>query len=204
MEPDAAQLITVLEPTTLRVASRLTRTYGAFVETADLAQELRTLIFCNTETVAALLTVDDPDDSEAVTASHRQAGTWLHRSGATVCRKIKADRLGYSPGDEYHYTPSLIAEMLPVLFHGDTDRVDDVNAGQVTTSNDPATSGETDALMADIAAAWHAAPDALLFCLYCKGDSHADLADRWGVAESTIYRRERAALRRMALELGAD
>jgi len=195
-----------LEHVTVEVAAKVCAKYGRFIERADVEQEIRLWIYTNFGRVADQLEgADFGTPAERAGHINRVAG-WMRRVALKAARAARASAVGYDPDDEYHYTPAVIAKLLPIVITGRREKDADTENRESTSKPDPATGNDFEAFLADVRHAWYSAPDPLLYQIYSEPGQvdRADLATRWGVSLATIYRRETRALQRMADTLGAD
>lgn len=110
----------------LPVAYATARRYRGIVEADDCFQELTEYAIRHWAEVHELiepspLEGEDQPSPKHVKSCHRRLNRRLAKVGERYARKIKAQVFGYETRDEFFYTPSMIEELLPLVFVGEHD-----------------------------------------------------------------------------------
>jgi RNA polymerase sigma factor (sigma-70 family) len=192
------------------VTTSIYRRYRQFVERDDVKQECYAWYYSRAEHFNTLLSVEN--SLERVVNEKRMA--WqMRRHCERYCRKEKAIKSGYKPGDETFYDTVTIAQLLPyVIASIVNDTVLEaaqnlINDGQPRKPSAPAEGGNLLAILIDIKKAYlklDVADKDLLIKRYHENLTLEEMAEYLGCAVSTADRRCTSALRRLLNNLGGE
>ena len=197
IHPDAFDIAAV-------AARQVARRYRNRVDLEDVRSECHLWLTKHPHKVEEWLS----DDLEA---ADRKAGAAklalsLRRAADRWCRKEKAVRSGYRPGDEFFYTPSMVQELLPAAFNHDqwslAAAVEDDGPKRKTQ---PSEGGNVMAMLSDVRTALRQLePDEkiLMWELHHRRLTQKELAGKYGIAESTMSERLGRIYERMVDLLG--
>ena len=187
------------------VAYTITRNYKGFAEVDDVKQELLEWSLKRSDKIQEWLS-PDLSKQEYRIGIKRLAKTF-NRMADRYCRKEKAKKLGYSVHDEAFYSTAMVEELLPMAFSSDIITKDPATEFVNNGGGDPATAGSFLASMYDIRMAIRELTlqeYALLVMRYEEGRTLIDIANYFGLSESTISRKVNIAIRQISRELGGE
>lgn len=193
-----------LVPMQARAASRRFRQY---VDLQDVVQEGYLYVLQKPEEISWLLEQDEVDLEKVCQLVRRRCERY--------CRKEKAAKVGYRPGDEFFYADSsesveFLADLLP---HALADNwpekppMDHHNGGKVSGKRPPHEGGNWPAMLADVSAAY-ARLDAndrrLLGLRFRHGLKLREIGVALAWSTQTASERIHQSLRRLLAELGGS
>lgn len=187
------------------VAYTITRNYKGFAEVDDVKQELLEWSLKRSDKIQEWLS-PDLSKQEYRIGIKRLAKTF-NRMADRYCRKEKAKKLGYSVHDEAFYSTAMVEELLPMAFSSNIITKDPATEFVNNGGGDPATAGSFLASMYDIRMAIRELTlqeYALLVMRYEEGRTLIDIANYFGLSESTISRKVNTAIRQISRELGGE
>lgn len=183
----------------------ITRNYKGFAEADDVKQELLEWSLKRPDKIQEWLN-EDLSKQEYRIGIKRLAKTF-NRMADRYCRKEKAKKLGYSIHDEAFYSTGMIEELLPMAFSSNIATKDPASEYVSNGGGDPATAGSFLASMYDIRIALRSLTIDLYEILrmrYEDGLKLEDIANYFGLSESTISRKVSTAIKKMSKELGGE
>lgn len=182
------------------VASAVKRTLGFYPEADrnDLSQEAWLWLYDHPARV-------ERDADKPKTASWRLTRDLGAHLG-DICRREKAQALGYKPEDEYRYGKAMVALALPAAIAGTTEPPTFVRE-EIAKRTDPSEGGNWMALLADMGMAWEHADlteqqRELLTDYYCRELTQSEIADAIGSTQQAVGGRIRAATAKVVDYLG--
>lgn len=191
------------------VSIDLARRYRRYVERDDIRQELLTWAWRRRDKVAEYLV--RPESSEDPNQRVKRQGQWilrktLTRRGEVYCRKVKAEKCGYHPRDEFFYDRGLIEDIIKAWVNG-TSLLADVVDDHVKVPRDPAEGGNILAMEADVhrALEWLDNEQAgLLFRVYGDEVPISQVARENGVSRQALEQKMDRLLRKIQNTLGGS
>ena len=183
----------------------ITRNYKGYAEADDVKQELLEWSLKRPDKIQEWLS-PELSKQEYRIGIKRLAKTF-NRMADRHCRKEKAKKLGYSIHDEAFYSTGMIEELLPMAFSSNIMTKDPATEYVSNGGGDPATAGSFLASMYDIRIAIRELTlqeYALLVMRYEEGRNLLDIANYFGLSESTISRKVSTAIKRISKELGGE
>ena len=187
------------------VSYTIWRNYKGYTEPDDIKQELLEWSLKRQDKILEWLS-PDLSKQEYRIGIKRLARTF-NRMADRYCRKEKAKKLGYSVHDEAFYSTGLIEELLPMAFSSNIMTKDPASEFVSNGGGDPATAGSFLASMYDIRMAvreLNLQEYALLVMRYEEGRNLLDIANYFGLSESTISRKVSTAIKKISKELGGE
>lgn len=178
------------------------RNYNGFVDKDDLVQE------------AWLWVVEHPEQVEAY-KNHEQpklAYWWLQRDlwkvMDAVCRKERAQRLGYDPSDEAFYGKALLEALLPGVLNGAPVQPQG-EVSEIRSGKDPAEGGTYLAMYLDVSRAWKEASltpreRSILRAIYGEGFLKQEVAEDLGITPQAISNQLKRSFEKMIKVLGGQ
>lgn len=166
------------------VASAVKRTLGFYPEADrnDLSQEAWLWLYDHPARV-------ERDADKPKTASWRLTRDLGAHLG-DICRREKAQALGYKPEDEYRYGKAMVALALPAAIAGTTEPPTFVRE-EIAKRTDPSEGGNWMALLADMGMAWEHADlteqqRELLVDYYCEDMTQDEIANMIGITQRNV------------------
>ena len=182
------------------VATAVKRTLGFYPEADrnDLSQEAWLWLYDHPARV-------ERDADKPKTASWRLTRDLGAHLG-DICRREKAQALGYKPEDEYRYGKAMVALALPAAIAGTTEPPTFVRE-EIAKRTDPSEGGNWMALLADMGMAWEHADlteqqRELLVDYYCEDMTQDEIADMLDVTHQTVSNRLKASTKKLIDYLG--
>ena len=166
-------------------SSSVTKRYWKYVPASDIRQAVEEHAWRNRSKICKYLR------DENRKAGWAAASKALHRAGDRYARKAKADRLGYSPRDEFFYDKILVSEVIRYAVSG-VAPVPDEEAGYVRAPRDPAEGGNLQAMLADVTGAMsllEVEEATLLVGRYGEDRAPEELAKERGVSRQAVESR---------------
>ena len=178
--------------------AKIMRQWHAYVERDDLKSELYLFAWKKRTKFAEFDDPENPKESWKVLMSA------LERAGRRYARKMKAEKLGYSPSDEYFYQLETIADLIFAVGsntgapqHDDLDEV----RGHAPLSE----RGNWEAMIIDASRALDALEPmdrGILLARFADERPSADVAEDWGITRQAVDARVARALLKMQDALG--
>lgn len=127
--------------------------------------------------------------------------------GLTVIAGERRKRAGISPSDQFYYSPAMLRELLPAIWDPDDWTTSTIVSEERKAPSRPSEGNNRLAMICDIRGGFYNLPtqdQVLLFDVYGSGGALTwqQIADREGVSEKTIRRREERAIERLLERLG--
>ncbi|MCW2843335.1 MAG: Sigma-70 family polymerase sigma factor [Nocardioides sp.] len=187
-----------ITPVVESVASDMSRRYGQYgADRADISQECWLWIFLHPEKVVEFL--DNGDYGV------KQLAKTLRNEAQDYGESVKAQHLGYSLDDLYHYRKDEVRMLLDAVFDEEAWTEPPVSEEGPTGRRDPATGGGWIATLTDVSQAFDRLQEKdrdLLIAFHREGWTNKMLADSAGVTEQTMSYRHDSAVRRLVDKLG--
>lgn len=126
----------------------------------------------------------------------------------TVVAQARRTRSQLTKGDLSYYTPQIIRELLPVIFHPEDWVSSEIHTGETRSPSRPSEGNTRLAMVVDVRSAFFGLPtkdQQLLADLYSDGGLPIQvIAAQLEVTERTVRRREERALDKMVERLGGE
>jgi DNA-directed RNA polymerase specialized sigma24 family protein len=192
------------------VSNSIYRRYRQFVERDDIKQECYTWYYSRIEHFNNLLSVEN---SVERVVNEKRIAWQMRRHCERYCRKEKAIRSGYKPGDESFYDTLTLAQLLPyVIASIINDTVLEsaqnlINDGQPKKQSAPAEGGNLLAMLIDIKKAYlklDITDKDILIKRYHENLTLQEMSEYLNCAISTADRRCSHSLRRLQNLLGGE
>ena len=186
------------------VARKVHRRYHTYFDVQDVTQELMVWILKRQDKIKEWL--DHPLGSDEYKMGVRKLGKTLTRNADKYCRRIKAQKLGYEVRDEQYYSPISLSELLPFVW-SDVVETRDASKPKVSGGGNPAEGGNYVIQLFDIRRALKKLDpqDKLVLQMkFFEQLNYQDIAQTFGVSDSTAHRKVDGALRRLNNHLGGQ
>ncbi len=187
------------------VSYTIWRNYKGYAEPDDIKQELLEWSLKRQDKILEWLS-PELSKQEYRIGIKRLARTF-NRMADRYCRKEKAKKLGYSVYDEAFYSTGMVEELLPLAFSSNIITKDPASEYVSGGGGDPATAGSFLASMYDIRMAIRELTlqeYALLVMRYEEGRTLMDIANYFGLSESSISRKVNTSIKKISKELGGE
>lgn len=198
--------LTIAEPTIGAVAAATARKYRGYAERDDVAQELRVWLldtsFPNRLEWLADMNDTDPEERAVFVKKANRLRSRLSEVADRYARAERAASCGFRPEDEHFYTRRTLAGLVAQYLNGGSAFASTAGGERVSGTSDPAESGNTVAMLADIDRVWEklAAHHQLVLVARAGCDTLEECAERLTVegepvpVASTVWRWEQRAL----------
>jgi RNA polymerase sigma factor (sigma-70 family) len=186
------------------VARKVHRRYHTYFDVQDVTQELMVWILKRQDKIKEWL--DHPLGSDEYKMGVRKLGKTLTRNADKYCRRIKAQKLGYEVRDEQYYSPISLSELLPFVW-SDVVETRDASKPKVSGGGNPAEGGNYVIQLFDIRRALKKLDpqDKLVLQMkFFEQLNYQEIAQTFGVSDSTAHRKVDGALRRLNNHLGGQ
>jgi RNA polymerase sigma factor (sigma-70 family) len=183
-------------------AHRLMRKYHRYVEYDDLTQELWVYGYRKHDKFVEFLTREDKDEQrQGWSAAHKS----MWREGDKYCRTVKAEALGYRPGDEAFYDASQVRQLVEMSHNGTsyTNQVDD----RPKVKRIPGSGYMLETSIADLHRAMKVlSPEerGILMHAYGDGVPEEEVAEAWDMPRAKVRRTLKRATKKIIDELGGE
>ena len=160
----------------------LTKRYWKYLPAEEIRQAVAEFVWRKRNKLAEYLQQEDRPGWAAASLAARRAGD-------RYCRKVKADRLGYSPRDEFFYSKALVQEMIKYSCTGVAPKAEQID---IKPPKSPAEGGNLNAMLFDVEQAMALLePDdrSVLYARYGDDVSSEVLAQERQVTRQTIDNR---------------
>jgi RNA polymerase sigma factor (sigma-70 family) len=150
--------------------------------------------------------LDHPLESDEYKMGVRKLGKTLTRNADKYCRRLKAQKLGYEVRDEQYYSPISLSELLPFVW-SDVVETRDASKPKVSGGGNPAEGGNYVIQLFDIRRALKKLDpqDKLVLQMkFFEQLNYQEIAETFGVSDSTAHRKVDGALRRLNNHLGGQ
>lgn len=186
------------------VARKVHRRYHTYFDVQDVTQELMVWVLKRQDKIKEWL--DHPLESDEYKIGVRKLGKTLTRNADKYCRKLKAQKLGYEVRDEQYYSPISLSELLPFVW-SDVVETRDASKPKVSGGGNPAEGGNYVIQLFDIRKALKKLDpqDKLVLQMkFFEQLNYQEIAQTFGVSDSTAHRKVDGALRRLNNHLGGQ
>ena len=186
------------------VARKVHRRYHTYFDVQDVTQELMVWVLKRQDKIKEWL--DHPLESDEYKMGVRKLGKTLTRNADKYCRRLKAQKLGYEVRDEQYYSPISLSELLPFVW-SDVVETRDASKPKVSGGGNPAEGGNYVIQLFDIRAALRKLDpqDKLVLQMkFFEQLNYQEIAQTFGVSDSTAHRKVDGALRRLNNHLGGQ
>jgi len=186
------------------VARKVHRRYHTYFDVQDVTQELMVWVLRRQDKIKEWL--DHPLESDEYKMGVRKLGKTLTRNADKYCRKLKAQKLGYEVRDEQYYSPISLSELLPFVW-SDVVETRDASKPKVSGGGNPAEGGNYVIQLFDIRKALKKLDpqDKLVLQMkFFEQLNYQEIAQTFGVSDSTAHRKVDGALRRLNNHLGGQ
>jgi len=186
------------------VARKVHRRYHTYFDVQDVTQELMVWVLKRQDKIKEWL--DHPLESDEYKMGVRKLGKTLTRNADKYCRRLKAQKLGYEVRDEQYYSPISLSELLPFVW-SDVVETRDASKPKVSGGGNPAEGGNYVIQLFDIRAALRKLDpqDKLVLQMkFFEQLNYQEIAETFGVSDSTAHRKVDGALRRLNNHLGGQ
>lgn len=186
------------------VARKVHRRYHTYFDVQDVTQELMVWVLKRQDKIKEWL--DHPLESDEYKMGVRKLGKTLTRNADKYCRKLKAQKLGYEVRDEQYYSPISLSELLPFVW-SDVVETRDASKPKVSGGGNPAEGGNYVIQLFDIRKALKKLDpqDKLVLQMkFFEQLNYQEIAQTFGVSDSTAHRKVDGALRRLNNHLGGQ
>jgi len=186
------------------VARKVHRRYHTYFDMQDVTQELMVWILRRQDKIKEWL--DHPKESDEYKMGVRKLGKTLTRNADKYCRRMKAQKLGYEVRDEQYYSPISLSELLPFVW-SDVVETRDASKPKVSGGGNPAEGGNYVIQLFDIRRALKKLDpqDKLVLQMkFFEQLNYQEIAQTFGVSDSTAHRKVDGALRRLNNHLGGQ
>ena len=186
------------------VARKVHRRYHTYFDVQDVTQELMVWVLRRQDKIKEWL--DHPLESDEYKMGVRKLGKTLTRNADKYCRKLKAQKLGYEVRDEQYYSPISLSELLPFVW-SDVVETRDASKPKVSGGGNPAEGGNYVIQLFDIRKALKKldTQDKLVLQMkFFEQLNYQEIAQAFGVSDSTAHRKVDGALRRLNNHLGGQ
>ena len=186
------------------VARKVHRRYHTYFDVQDVTQELMVWVLRRQDKIKEWL--DHPLESDEYKIGVRKLGKTLTRNADKYCRKLKAQKLGYEVRDEQYYSPISLSELLPFVW-SDVVETRDASKPKVSGGGNPAEGGNYVIQLFDIRKALKKLDpqDKLVLQMkFFEQLNYQEIAQTFGVSDSTAHRKVDGALRRLNNHLGGQ
>lgn len=186
------------------VARKVHRRYHTYFDVQDVTQELMVWVLKRQDKIKEWL--DHPLESDEYKMGVRKLGKTLTRNADKYCRRMKAQKLGYEVRDEQYYSPISLSELLPFVW-SDVVETRDASKPKVSGGGNPAEGGNYVIQLFDIRRALKKLDpqDKLVLQMkFFEQLNYQEIAETFGVSDSTAHRKVDGALRRLNNHLGGQ
>jgi RNA polymerase sigma factor (sigma-70 family) len=186
------------------VARKVHRRYHTYFDVQDVTQELMVWVLKRQDKIKEWL--DHPLESDEYKMGVRKLGKTLTRNADKYCRRLKAQKLGYEVRDEQYYSPISLSELLPFVW-SDVVETRDASKPKVSGGGNPAEGGNYVIQLFDIRRALKKLDpqDKLVLQMkFFEQLNYQEIAETFGVSDSTAHRKVDGALRRLNNHLGGQ
>ena len=186
------------------VARKVHRRYHTYFDVQDVTQELMVWVLKRQDKIKEWL--DHPLESDEYKMGVRKLAKTLTRNADKYCRKLKAQKLGYEVRDEQYYSPISLSELLPFVW-SDVVETRDASKPKVSGGGNPAEGGNYVIQLFDIRRALKKLDpqDKLVLQMkFFEQLNYQEIAETFGVSDSTAHRKVDGALRRLNNHLGGQ
>jgi RNA polymerase sigma factor (sigma-70 family) len=186
------------------VARKVHRRYHTYFDMQDVTQELMVWVLKRQDKIKEWL--DHPHESDEYKMGVRKLAKTLTRNADKYCRKLKAQKLGYEVRDEQYYSPISLSELLPFVW-SDVVETRDASKPKVSGGGNPAEGGNYVIQLFDIRRALKKLDpqDKLVLQMkFFEQLNYQEIAQTFGVSDSTAHRKVDGALRRLNNHLGGQ
>jgi RNA polymerase sigma factor (sigma-70 family) len=186
------------------VARKVHRRYHTYFDMQDVTQELMVWVLRRQDKIKEWL--DHPKESDEYKMGVRKLGKTLTRNADKYCRRMKAQKLGYEVRDEQYYSPISLSELLPFVW-SDVVETRDASKPKVSGGGNPAEGGNYVIQLFDIRRALKKLDpqDKLVLQMkFFEQLNYQEIAQTFGVSDSTAHRKVDGALRRLNNHLGGQ
>lgn len=192
------------------VTTSIYRRYRQWVEREDINQECYAWYFSRVDHFNELLS---EENTVQRTINEKRIAWQMRRHLERYCRKEKANKSGYKPGDESFYETIVIAQLLPHVIASIIDNTvleaaqNLINDGQPRKQAAPAEGGNLLAILIDIKKAYlklDVVDKDILIKRYHENLTLQELSEYLECAVSTADRRCNSALRKLQNNLGGE
>jgi RNA polymerase sigma factor (sigma-70 family) len=185
------------------VARSVHKKYHTYFGVDDLRQELLVWVLRREVKVREWL---DTEDEEQLNKGVRMLARALQRQADKYCRSKKAQFLGYNLEDEAYYSPTILAEILPFVWH-EVAETRNGSKPRVSGGGNPAEGGTFVVQLIDVRKALgklEPNDKMILHMKFYEDLTFQELANNLEISDTTAHRKVNGALRRLSRELGGQ
>ena len=187
-----------------QAARTVHKRYKPYFDVSDVNQELMVWALAHPEKITEWLSPEP--GSQEYKDGIKKLGKTMMRNADRICRKMKAQKLGYETRDEQFYSHTVIEDLLELAW------VEIVNpqekSGEKTSGGgNPAEGGNYIVQLFDVRRAVHKldpSDQLALQLAYYEKLEYREIAEQLNVSASTAHRKVQGALRRLGYALGGS
>ena len=180
------------------------RRYKNYFDLSDVVQELMVWILSHEDKINEWL--DHPPTTQEYKDGAKKLSKSLSRYADRICRKMKAQKLGYETRDEHFYTGPMLEDLLPMAYR-DVIESHDASKPKISGGGNPAEGGNYVAQLVDVRRAVDKLDPMDQLVLRMKFYEQLplrEIAEFMGISVSTCHRRCSGALYRLSVKLGGS
>jgi RNA polymerase sigma factor (sigma-70 family) len=193
-----------IRATAYGIARTVHRKYHTYFDVSDVSQEL--LMWCISHEQKLHEWLDHPVDSEEFLIGSKKLSKTLGRHADRICRRLKAQKMGYEITDEQYYSSATLEDLLPFVWL-EVVETRDTTKPRVSGSGNPAEGGNYVVQLFDVRRTLKKIDpqDQLMLRMkYEEQLSFNQIAEMLDISPSTAHRKVKGALKRIHQLLGGS